>query len=521
MKNWSILRRIIILMVMTFSITAIITTFFIRNSLTNEFINQALEGNQSLTMGMASQMVNGVRFKKESIIIKPIAALESTENDSFSGALVMNMKQDILLVHDVHEEGIKLVDLLDLFTLEERIGEYHLVGDQLLLQTPIVNEKTKTQAGWLLVHWDLSRAFTSIGFVVGELIISTIISLVLAIVFIAFVMSKQVVGPLKTLRNLVQDLAVGGGDLTSRLQEVGTPELKTLSRSINDFVASLNKIVVEINTESNAQWSLLETTRESVHQVQSCLLEKDEKMDLVLNSVNELDVKATENSEHVTQVTDLLEEAEGVTKEGRNQVLKNKNLIHDVNEEVNKAATVVEELDLLSKEVSTVMDVIRSIAEQTNLLALNAAIEAARAGEQGRGFAVVADEVRALAGKTQQSTDTIKQQIENLMKGTAEAVMSIKNSGTQTQEAVSQADEILVMFTTLADEVNDINQLNQKILEVTSIQKSIADSADSEIASIRDISQTSHDLSKQSIDYCDQLTDQSQKIKQSLSKFKV
>lgn len=192
-----------------------------------------------------------------------------------------------------------------------------------------------------------------------------------------------------------------------------------------------------------------------------------------------------------------------------------------MNSDVNKAASVVEELASLSQQVSTVMDVIRDIAEQTNLLALNAAIEAARAGEQGRGFAVVADEVRALAGKTQQSTDAIKEQVENLLKGTAEALLSIKNSGSQTQQAVLQADEILTMFTTLADEVSDINEFNEKILNVTSIQKEMTDSANSEISSIRDISETSHNVSSQSIEYCNQLTEQAKKIKQSLSKFKA
>lgn len=520
-KKWSILFRIIVLMVVTFSISTAINSLLIRSSIATEFIDQALDGNRSITMSMAAQMVNGVRFKKESILSKPIESLVNTQNKSFSSALVMNMEEDVLYSYEVSEGNTKIADSIDVFTFEEMAEEHHLVGHYLLLQSPIVNGKTNSQVGWLLVQWDLSNAFGSIQFIIGKLLVGTILSLIVAIAFITFVVSKQVVKPLKVLRNLIQDLNAGGGDLTVRLQDVGTPELTSLSRSINDFIASLHKIVIEINEQSNAQWTLLGITQKSAHQVQTCLLEKDQKMDLVLNSVNELDIKTTESSGHVTHVTKLLEDAQGVTKNGRSQVQKNKKLINEVNEEVNKAAVVVGELTSLSKEVSTVMDVIRDIAEQTNLLALNAAIEAARAGEQGRGFAVVADEVRALAGKTQQSTDAIKQQVENLMKGTNEAVTSIKNSGSQTQQAVSQADEILTMFTTLADEVSDINLLNQKIFEVTSTQKEMTDSASSEISSIREISQTSHDLSSQSIEYCDQLTQQSEKIRLSLSKFKA
>lgn len=520
-KKWSISFRIIVLMVVTFSISTAINSLLIRSSIATEFIDQALDGNRSITMSMATQMVNGVRFKKESILSKPIESLVNTQNKSFSSALVMNMEEDVLYSYEVSEGNAKIADSIDVFTFEEMAEEHHLVGHYLLLQSPIINGKTNSQVGWLLVQWDLSNAFGSIQFIIGKLLVGTILSLIVAIAFITFVVSKQVVKPLKVLRNLIQDLNAGGGDLTIRLQDVGTPELTSLSRSINDFIASLHKIVIEINEQSNAQWTLLGTTRKSAHQVQTCLLEKDQKMDLVLNSVNELDIKTTESSGHVTHVTKLLEDVQGVTKNGRSQVQKNKKLINEVNEEVNKAAVVVGELTSLSKEVSTVMDVIRDIAEQTNLLALNAAIEAARAGEQGRGFAVVADEVRALAGKTQQSTDAIKQQVENLMKGTNEAVTSIKNSGSQTQQAVSQADEILTMFTTLADEVSDINLLNQKILEVTSTQKEMTNSASSEISSIREISQTSHDLSSQSIEYCDQLTQQSEKIRLSLSKFKA
>lgn len=508
-------------MVVTFLVSTIINVFLIRSSVTTEFINQALEGNRSITMNMAAQMVNGVRFKKESILTKPITSLERTENKNFIGALVMNMNKDVLLTYNVAKSEINLVDSVNLFALEEMVEEHHLVNSQLLLQTPIINLKTKTQIGWLFVQWDLSQALNSVGFVVGELIISTVLSLIAAVLFIAFIVSKQVIRPLTMLRDLVHGLATGGGDLTVRLQESGTPELKSLSHSINSFIASLHKIVVEINEQSNAQWKLLETTQESACEVQSCLLEKDQKMDLVLNSINELDIKSTENNDYVTRVTKLLDEAQGITKDGRSQVEKNKELINEVNEEVNKAASVVGDLAMLSKEVSTVMDVIRDIAEQTNLLALNAAIEAARAGEQGRGFAVVADEVRALAGKTQQSTDAIKEQVENLMKGTKEAITSIKNSGAQTEEAVSQADEILKMFTSLADEVSDIHQINQKIFEVTKIQKDMTDTASSEITIIRDISQTSNNLSDQSIENCKQLTQQSQKIRQSLSKFKA
>lgn len=521
MRNWSILRRIIVLMVVSFTISICVNTLFIQSTLNNKFISQALESNRTISMNMASQMVNGVRFKKESILSKPITALESTNNQSFVSVLVIDLKETTILEHEARESEVSLAESLSLFSQEEMTIEHHIVEEQLLLQIPIVNEKTQTQVGWLFVGWSLSSAFNAVSNVVGELILSTVFFLFIVMLLISFMLSKQVVKPLKTLYRLVKELAAGGGDLTVHLQEVGTPEVQRLSHSINDFIDALHKIVIDINDQSDAQWHLLKTTQESAHQVQSCLLEKDEKMERVLISVNELDVKANESSDYVEQVTGLLDEASGVTRDGQAQVEQNKKLIYGLNTEVNKAADVVSELASLSQQVGTVMDVIRDIAEQTNLLALNAAIEAARAGEQGRGFAVVADEVRALAGKTQQSTDQIKEQIENLLKGTKEAVTSIKASGSQTKEAVAQADEILTMFTKLSDEVTHINELNQNILTATSMQKDISDSANAEIVSIRDISETSHKLSNQSIDYCDQLTQQSQRIRQSLSKFKV
>lgn len=122
--------------------------------------------------------------------------------------MILDLKQDVLRSHDVHEEGVKLVDSLALFTLEEMVEKHYLVDDQLLLQTPIINAKTNTQVGWLLVYWDLSHALDSVASVITKLVIGTVLSLVIAISLIAIMVSKQVVKPLTVLRNLIERLAV-------------------------------------------------------------------------------------------------------------------------------------------------------------------------------------------------------------------------------------------------------------------------------------------------------------------------
>ncbi|TDP00486.1 methyl-accepting chemotaxis protein [Marinomonas balearica] len=521
MERLSILQRIVLFMVVTFSIAAIVNVVSVSSVLNEKFLEQSLNGNRSITMNMADQMASGVRFKKSSILMKPITALIHTKNMAYSGASVTDMKQEILLTHVAHEEAPPMESMKQGLRFEETKTEHRLVEHQLLIATPIINLKNEKQVGWLIVYWNLDSVFESINVVVMSLVINTAVSLLIAIFLISIIISKQITTPLKTLRTLLKELNNGNGDLTSRLQQVGTPELKAVSRSINSFVETLQTLIKDVDIQSSNQWNIVKKTRESADNVQSRLLEKDKKMDIVLTSMNELGDKAMESSSYVTQITDSLNEASEITKDGRNQVEENKNVIHGVSKEVDAAALVVENLSELSLQVSTVMDVIRNIAEQTNLLALNAAIEAARAGEQGRGFAVVADEVRELAGKTQKSTDQIKEQIDNLIQGTEEAVTSIKLSSEQTKSAVAQADSLLSMFTNLANKVQHINQLNQNILSVTGVQKDITNSANAEISIIRDISKDSYDLSTESIMFCDNLAKQSEKIKHSLSKFQV
>jgi methyl-accepting chemotaxis protein len=298
--------------------------------------------------------------------------------------------------------------------------------------------------------------------------------------------------PLNTVIASVNDIAKG--NLAVRIEEATSQdETGQLQTATRQMVAELHSLISEV-TGSTAQLSaaaeemsvITEQSKRGVHQQQS-------EIDQIATAMNEMAATVQEVARNAAAAADAAHKADDEAKSGQRVVTQTVEAIDAVAHEVESAAEVIHKLAADSTSIGTVLDVIRGIAEQTNLLALNAAIEAARAGEQGRGFAVVADEVRTLATRTQESTQEIQKMIERLQTGAKSAVLVMEQGRSKAQVSVQQAAKAGTSLDAIANAAGSISDMNAQIASAAEEQGAVAEEINRNIVNISQIaSQTAN-----------------------------
>ncbi|MCG5498007.1 methyl-accepting chemotaxis protein [Ectothiorhodospira variabilis] len=300
----------------------------------------------------------------------------------------------------------------------------------------------------------------------------------------AWFIARGIVVPLRLTAQRMDEIAQGDGDLTQRLPAEGRNELAQLSQSFNGFVDKIHQLVRQIVGASTqvaaAAEQLSATTEETVQQIKRQQSESDQ----VATAMNEMAATVQDVARNASEAAQAATGTNQEAHAGNDVVNRTIEAIETLANEVENAAQAIERVSHQSDEIGKVLDVIRDVAEQTNLLALNAAIEAARAGEQGRGFAVVADEVRTLASRTQESTNDIRGIIESLQAGTHEAVQTMTTSRAKARDSVEQAASAGQSLRSINQSVGTINDMNAQIASAAEEQSAVAEEINRNINNI-------------------------------------
>lgn len=287
-----------------------------------------------------------------------------------------------------------------------------------------------------------------------------------------------------------RDVSTGEGDLRSRINVKGSDGIDDLGHIFNGFIEKLQSIISQVVDDSSNLVGVAAHLNTISASSSDSALQQQSQIEQVATAMNEMTATVTEVATNARSAADAAQEADSDVNSGMSIVEQTVSSINSLAAEVERANDVIKTLQSDSEEIGSVLDVIRGIAEQTNLLALNAAIEAARAGEQGRGFAVVADEVRTLASRTQQSTEEIQAMIERLQTGANDAVKVMEESHTQARNSVDQAGNTGEALRKITTAVNTINQMNLHISNAAEQQTAVAHEID---VSLNKINQASHE----------------------------
>ncbi|SDS54449.1 methyl-accepting chemotaxis sensory transducer with Cache sensor [Halopseudomonas xinjiangensis] len=317
--------------------------------------------------------------------------------------------------------------------------------------------------GWVLGSGiyldDISQAFWA---EVTSILLLAIAGVVL-LLSINLLIGSSITGPLRQAMQAMSDIATGEGDLTRRLDSQGNDEVAGLARGFNAFTDKLGSVVDDLRSAVSLNRNIANEVGNAMSLAEKSYDQQKNELDAIASAVEEMSATAQEVAARMTDSSEAAREAGAQSERGHQTAEATSAMMGRLAGDISQASSSIADLDTSSRSIGSVLGVIRGIADQTNLLALNAAIEAARAGEQGRGFAVVADEVRTLASRTQASTMEIEKMIDSLQSGTAGAVQKMAGSFRQSQEMQDQVEHSRSALAAIASSVNTITDMTQQV----------------------------------------------------------
>ncbi|MCF6323151.1 MAG: methyl-accepting chemotaxis protein [Gammaproteobacteria bacterium] len=327
--------------------------------------------------------------------------------------------------------------------------------------------------------------------------------------------------PLNTMVEMLQDVAEGKGDLTRKLDETRQDELGSIAHWFNIFTSKIEMLIIQIGNSTNQLSSAATQMSAVTEQTKSGVNKQRSQTDQVATSVNKMSAIALEVVQSALSAEQSAKQADEEAAQGGDVVTKTIGVINDLAQEVESAALVIHKLEEDSSKIGGVLSVIKGIAEQTNLLALNAAIEAARAGEQGRGFAVVADEVRTLASRTQDSTQEIETMISLLQQAAAEAVNAMEASCDKAKGSVEQAALAGASLDSIKSAVAAISDMNGQIASVAEQQSVVTEEINRNVVMISQIADETLVGANQTADSSGDLSKLAVNLQSLVKQFKV
>ncbi|WP_086481608.1 methyl-accepting chemotaxis protein [Oceanospirillum sanctuarii] len=340
-------------------------------------------------------------------------------------------------------------------------------------------------------------------------------------VLVLFLIANSIITPMDETNRAMRNISQGEGDLTKRLDASGNDEMSQLARSFNLFVDQIQSVIREVDGSTQRVASAAEQLTQATSQSTEAIHRQTTETDQVATAINEMAATIHQVAQSAISAAETTRNAEKQTHTGKDDIDATTQTIAALSDEVGRATDVIKQLDDQANNIASVLDVIGGIAEQTNLLALNAAIEAARAGEQGRGFAVVADEVRTLASRTQDSTHEIETMIEKLQAGAKQAVSVMEASVASTKTTMERADETQAALEEIARGMLQVNDMISQIASAAEQQSAVAEQISASVVSIVDLSEDSSHSADQTRQASTELSSLAGELKQLIHRFKV
>ncbi|MCU0089630.1 methyl-accepting chemotaxis protein [Pseudomonas koreensis] len=367
---------------------------------------------------------------------------------------------------------------------------------------------------------DKDKAFSMLSEFRASAVIATVIAVAIIIALLGMLI-RILIQPLHVMTRAMEDIADGEGDLTKRLTIQNQDEFGVLGTAFNRFVERIHGSIREV---SSATGQVNEVALRVVAASNSSMYNSDQqasRTNSVAAAINQLGAAAQEIARNAAQASTQASDARGLAEDGQQVVDRSIKAMNQLSSMLSASSINIESLNSKTVNIGQILEVITSISQQTNLLALNAAIEAARAGEAGRGFAVVADEVRNLAHRTQESAQQVQTMIEELQVGARESVSTMSDSQRHSQDSVDIANLAGERLNSVTQRIGEIDGMNQSVATATEEQTAVVESINVDITEINTLNQEGVENLQATLRACSDLEQQASRLKQLVGSFRI